>query len=289
MGSRLIHKGFFRLPVHRGRYTAQIFLSTVEDPQRLDFSRRPDAVRGRASHRAGGVRDPLPRARIFDQTPVGGCHAVACAPALGTALPRQITAIGCRRAGRRNRAFSPWPTWPLKTPTCPSAPWSRNVTPQSALALNDAVQGKPYGSTAPEQTRSSDTADSLLKRLGAFDPAAAAFLRQDSVVQQTLMGRAGRNVTAEAAADQSLLRLVGALEPGRRRHVQAPHGRQTATGFQSRLETLPLTASARLTGGVIQSSLFAATDEARIPDSIAIQLAEIFPGDIDFTVRLRKG
>jgi murein DD-endopeptidase MepM/ murein hydrolase activator NlpD len=55
------------------------------------------------------------------------------------------------------------------------------------------------------------------------------------------------------------------------------------------LETAPLTASTRLASGTIQSSLFAATDEARIPDAVAIQVAEIFAGDIDFHRALRKG
>jgi murein DD-endopeptidase MepM/ murein hydrolase activator NlpD len=40
---------------------------------------------------------------------------------------------------------------------------------------------------------------------------------------------------------------------------------------------------------VIQSSLFAATDDARIPDAVAVQVAEIFSGDIDFHRALRKG
>jgi hypothetical protein len=35
--------------------------------------------------------------------------------------------------------------------------------------------------------------------------------------------------------------------------------------------------------------LFAATDDAHIPDSIAVQLAEIFSGDIDFHRALRVG
>ena len=42
-------------------------------------------------------------------------------------------------------------------------------------------------------------------------------------------------------------------------------------------------------GGVIRSSLFAATDDSNIPDSIAVQLAELFSGDIDFRRALRKG
>jgi murein DD-endopeptidase MepM/ murein hydrolase activator NlpD len=60
-------------------------------------------------------------------------------------------------------------------------------------------------------------------------------------------------------------------------------------GFRSRLETAPLTASTRLASGTIQSSLFAATDSAGVPDAIASQVAEIFSGEIDFHRALRKG
>jgi murein DD-endopeptidase MepM/ murein hydrolase activator NlpD len=41
--------------------------------------------------------------------------------------------------------------------------------------------------------------------------------------------------------------------------------------------------------GVVQSSLFAAADEAGVPDSIAMQLGDVFAGDIDFHRDLRKG
>jgi murein DD-endopeptidase MepM/ murein hydrolase activator NlpD len=43
-----------------------------------------------------------------------------------------------------------------------------------------------------------------------------------------------------------------------------------------------------LKSGVIQTSLFAATDAAGIPDSVAMQLADVFGGDIDFHRDLRK-
>ena len=59
--------------------------------------------------------------------------------------------------------------------------------------------------------------------------------------------------------------------------------------FTSRIETAPLTVSSRLAGGVIHSSLFAATDASNIPDGVAVQLAELFSGDIDFRRALRKG
>ncbi|MGL6112721.1 MAG: M23 family metallopeptidase, partial [Rubrivivax sp.] len=39
----------------------------------------------------------------------------------------------------------------------------------------------------------------------------------------------------------------------------------------------------------IRSTLFAATDDARIPDAVAVQIAEIFAADIDFHRELRKG
>jgi murein DD-endopeptidase MepM/ murein hydrolase activator NlpD len=64
---------------------------------------------------------------------------------------------------------------------------------------------------------------------------------------------------------------------------------RTATGFSSRIETAPYIRSAQLASGSIQTSLFAATDDARIPDGVAVQIAEIFSGDIDFRRALRKG
>jgi murein DD-endopeptidase MepM/ murein hydrolase activator NlpD len=41
--------------------------------------------------------------------------------------------------------------------------------------------------------------------------------------------------------------------------------------------------------GEIETSLFAATDGAGIPDSVAIQLADIFGGELDFQRDLRRG
>jgi murein DD-endopeptidase MepM/ murein hydrolase activator NlpD len=50
-----------------------------------------------------------------------------------------------------------------------------------------------------------------------------------------------------------------------------------------------MTTSSRLSGGIIHSSLFAATDAANIPDAVAVQVAELFSGNIDFRRALRKG
>lgn len=138
-------------------------------------------------------------------------------------------------------------------------------------------------------TRSSDSADSLLKRLGIDDPQAAEHLRSNTMARQALLGRAGRNVRVEATDDNRLLRLTARWSANDDGTFQRLVVEKTDNGFVSSIETAPLVASSRLVGGVIQSSLFAATDEARIPDAIAIQVAEIFSGDIDFHRALRKG
>jgi murein DD-endopeptidase MepM/ murein hydrolase activator NlpD len=65
--------------------------------------------------------------------------------------------------------------------------------------------------------------------------------------------------------------------------------RQANGAFTAELQEAPLQASTHMASGVIQSSLFAATDDARIPDNVANQLADIFSGDIDFYRALRKG
>ena len=59
--------------------------------------------------------------------------------------------------------------------------------------------------------------------------------------------------------------------------------------FRAVEEQAPLETRVLMKASVIRSSLFAATDAVGIPDSIAMQLADVFGGDIDFYRDLRKG
>jgi len=141
-----------------------------------------------------------------------------------------------------------------------------------------------------EQVRSSDTPESLLQRLGVADPAAAAFMRGDTPVRQNVLGRTGRSVSAETTDDHRLVRLTVRWVPDdsgnfRRLIVE----RTSDNKFATRIETAKMTTSSRLSGGVIHSSLFAATDASNIPDAVAVQVAELFSGNIDFRRSLRKG
>ena len=161
-----------------------------------------------------------------------------------------------------------------------------------SLAQNpvlDALQAPGFSLFRSDQTRSSDTAESLLQRMGVADPAAAAFLRSDAPVRQNLLGRAGRSVSAETTDDHRLLRLTARWAPEDSGHFSRLVVERSGERFTSRIETAPLTSGSRLAGGVIRSSLFAATDAANIPDAVAVQLAEVFSGNIDFHRALRKG
>ena len=153
----------------------------------------------------------------------------------------------------------------------------------------DALSDFRFKLFRTESTRSSDTFDSLLKRLNIDDAAAAAFLRTDANARIVLSGRAGKNVTAEVSDNQQLLKLSMRWASDDETLFKRLVIERTGTTLSSRIETAPYVATARLASGSIESSLFAATDEARIPDTIATQMAEMFSSDIDFRRALRKG
>lgn len=142
-------------------------------------------------------------------------------------------------------------------------------------------------------SRASDTADSLLRRMGVSDPAVAAFIRQDQHARRLVDGRANKMVQVRTAADGTLIELVArfpALEAGRQTsHFSRLTLSRSGGQLRSVLETAPLVPQMRLGSGAVRTSLWAATDEARLPDAIASQLIDIFSGDIDFHRQLRKG
>ena len=140
-------------------------------------------------------------------------------------------------------------------------------------------------------TRGTDTADSLLRRLGLVDSAAATYIRQTPEVRQALLNRSGRNVSVETNEQQQLLTLTTRwLKNENDKHFQRMViTRNDQNNFSVRTDTAPLTASVRMAGGTVASSLYAASDEARLPDSVTRQLADVFSGQIDFHRALRKG
>ena len=141
-----------------------------------------------------------------------------------------------------------------------------------------------------ETTRSTDSVESLMARLGVNDARAAAYLRVNPVIRAQVLGRAGRNITAEATVDHELLKLTARWAPADdgqfKRLVVERLGQDQ---FISRIETAPLTASTRLGSATVRTSLFGAADDAGIPDAVVGQIVELFASEIDFHRALKVG
>jgi murein DD-endopeptidase MepM/ murein hydrolase activator NlpD len=143
--------------------------------------------------------------------------------------------------------------------------------------------------TRTDSTRSTDTPESLLRRMGLLDPDAADFLRKNPLAKQALK-QAGRSVVAEADGQERLSQLhVRWLNNESDTFFQRLAIKRTAKGLEAALETSPMNTSVRMTGGTVASSLYDAADEARLPDAIVGQLTQIFSSQIDFHRTLRKG
>ena len=167
------------------------------------------------------------------------------------------------------------------------------VKPSGLQAQLDALAEHALQLYRTDLTRSSDTADSLLKRLNVSDAAAAQFLRSDATGRKVLEGRSGKMVQVQTDASGALSELVAryaATDADRAAtHFTRLRIARVAGKLLATLELAPLAAQVRMGSGTIRSSLFAATDDARIPDNVATQLAEVFATDLDFHRQLRKG
>jgi len=168
------------------------------------------------------------------------------------------------------------------------------ITESVVLGLQnpDAVDGF----VQTETIRRGDTLAALLSRLGANDPEFLRFASSDRVARKAMQLRPGRSVQAEVDWLGRVTRFsyrVGGLEddsraddvrPARRLEIHREGEKLVASEAE-----IPLERSTEMRSVEIRSSLFAATDAAGIPESVAIKVAEIFGGDIDFHRDLRKG
>jgi murein DD-endopeptidase MepM/ murein hydrolase activator NlpD len=137
-----------------------------------------------------------------------------------------------------------------------------------------------------EQIRRSDTLSSLISRLGVSDPKAVQFLTKDASADAIARQlRPGKTVSAETTATGELITLYFPLNTG----DTVAMVKRDGSDFSVSEQQLQFDAQTALKSAEIETSLFAATDAAGIPDAIAVQLAEIFGSDIDFYRDLRQG
>ena len=170
---------------------------------------------------------------------------------------------------------------------------TESFTPDNLDAQLDALAAQHLMLARSDVTRANDTAGTLTKRLGIADEQLNAFLQTDATSRKLWQGRAGKLVSASTDDTGRLTELV-ARYPAERDDQFATHFTRLtltrgAAGFTSRLETVPFGSTTRLATGSVRTSLFAATDDANLPDPVATQLADVFSSDIDFHRELRKG
>lgn len=207
--------------------------------------------------------------------------------------PRSLTAaVMLGLAGFGVTAFGIAPMAP-DAADLPKRLVTENVTPVGIQSQLDALAEQELQLYRTDLTRASDTADSLLKRLNVSDTGAAAFLRTDALARKLLDGRGGKMVRVQTDENGELTELVArsaATNPDQATtHFTRLRIQRIGDKLVADFTTAPLAAQVRMGSGTIRSSLFAATDEARIPDAVATQLTEVFATDVDFHRQLRRG
>ena len=162
---------------------------------------------------------------------------------------------------------------------------SNTVDIQEIALPKDNTNETPVASYwRDERVQRGDTVDELLRRLSVEDPAASEYLRKSADAESFRKLSIGTEVQAETTDAGGLISLSYLSND----NTQTMIDRQGSV-FQAK--TLPAQLESRVfvRSGEIKTNLYAATDEAGLPDAAASQLNELFSGDIDFHHDLRKG
>lgn len=135
-----------------------------------------------------------------------------------------------------------------------------------------------------ENIQRGDTIAAILARLDVNAQDTADFLRaaRESKAMRRLVP--GKTIYAQTTVEGDLLMmryLFGKEELFLMEKVD--------NVFQMSEQQAELDTQIRMRTGLVNSSLFAATDKAGIPNTVAAQITEIFASDIDFYRDLRKG
>ncbi|WP_408003496.1 M23 family metallopeptidase [Pseudothauera nasutitermitis] len=154
-----------------------------------------------------------------------------------------------------------------------------------AAQQTSAADGLPF--VYDERVQPGDTIQSIFRRLNIADQEALSFLLNDAQGKTVLRQlRSGRSVTALVRPDGQLLTLSLPVAQGGGRFTieRDENGIRARESSAAALSTV-----VEMRSGVIQHSLFGATDAVGLPDSVATKMAEIFGTEINFHTDLRRG
>jgi murein DD-endopeptidase MepM/ murein hydrolase activator NlpD len=135
-----------------------------------------------------------------------------------------------------------------------------------------------------ENIRRGDTIAAILNRLDVSNQDSTEFLQAARGSRAMRQLKPGKTIYAQTTADGELLTLRYFFG-----NEELFLMEKTDDVFKMTEQSIELDTQIHMKSGVINRSLFAATDNAGIPNNIAMQLTEIFASEIDFYRDLRQG
>lgn len=156
------------------------------------------------------------------------------------------------------------------------------------LYLPDVIPELEITSNEPfwqqENIRRGDTVSAILDRLNVNPQDKVEFMRvaRNSRAMRQLVP--GKTIQAQTTADGELVTLRYFFGQEELFLME-----KTDNGFMMSEQKIELETQIQMKSGVVNSSLFAATDSAGIPNTITLQMIEILASDIDFHRDLHKG
>jgi len=170
-------------------------------------------------------------------------------------------------------------------PYAPSRPVPlRTVIEELPLAPHEPANNIPAEFWREERIQRGDTLGSVLARLTVDESDVRSLLRNIDDLKPLHRLMPGNTVQVITGDSGELLLLRYVMSSGGIFIAEKENGRFKFSEQPLALERLAVTKSAR-----IDTSLFAATDAVNLPDSVAMQIVDIFSSDIDFHRDIRVG
>ena len=134
-----------------------------------------------------------------------------------------------------------------------------------------------------EKVLRGDSLGSLLLRLGVEDDEATKFIKTDAVARSVMQLRTGKSIRAQTNDEGELEWLQATMVDSNDKPVHNITITRDAAGKLISIDaTAKLEKRVEMRSGDIRSTLFAATDDAQIPDNIATQIVSMFETNVDF-------
>ena len=163
----------------------------------------------------------------------------------------------------------------------------RDVREELAVTALQRVEAELPLHTREVRIQSGDTVQAMLARIGVSNQDIVSSIRSNT--QSAALFRQiapGKTLTALVTTDGELNSLAFPLNGAKDTLLLI---QREENGYRAEQREMELETRTTIQSSVIRFSLFGAADDAGVPETVAMQLTDIFGGDIDFHRDLRKG